>query len=151
MNDPYVYPDTNVLVNRLDIKDNQTLDRYENVVTNLSLLKIIDMNPKISSIADIKNVHKIIFFDVYEWAGQYRTINMIKNEEVINGKSVDYADYHLIDIQIEELNISIKGFNWDISKSMLFTQQLAKFMAKLWQIHPFREGNTRATVTFFVL
>ena len=44
MNDPYVYPGTNVLVNRLDIKDNQTLDRYENVVTNLSLLKIIDMS-----------------------------------------------------------------------------------------------------------
>lgn len=151
MNDPYVYPNTCVLINKLELKDNDELERFENVMTNLSLLKIINDNPKIQNTSDIKHIHKSIFSGVYEWAGEYRTINIYKSEDVINGKSVEYSDYKLISNEINQLNNEMNQFNWDSSNKVLLTEQLAIYMSKLWQIHPFREGNTRTTVTFFVL
>ncbi len=151
MNDPYVYPNKNVLINKMDLKDNQALDRYENVVTNLSLLKLFDNNPMITHISDVQKIHKTIFVDIYDWAGTYRTINIYKSEEVINGQSVEYTKYRLISNDINQLNAEIKTFNWDVSNQMLFVQRLAYFMSKLWKIHPFREGNTRTIVAFFTL
>lgn len=151
MNDPYVYPNTNVLINKMDLKDNEALDRYENVITNLSLVKLFENNPSINHISDVQMIHKSIFIDIYDWAGVYRTINIYKSEEVINGKSVEYTNYRLISNEINQLNTEIKDFNWDVTNQMLFVQRLAYFISKLWKIHPFREGNTRTTVTYFVL
>jgi len=135
----------------MDLKDNEALDRYENVVTNLSLLKIFDDNPMIKNISDVQKIHKTIFADIYDWAGSYRTVNIYKSEEVINGKSVEYTNYRFISKEINQMNIEIKNFNWDVTNQMLFVQRLAYFISKLWKIHPFREGNTRTTVTYFVL
>lgn len=151
MNDPYVYPNTNVLINKMDLKDNEALDCYENVVTNLSLVKLFNNNPSIKHISDVQMIHKSIFSDIYDWAGTYRTINIYKSEEVINGQSVEYTNYRLISNEINQLNTEINDFSWDVTNQMLFVQRLAYFISKLWKIHPFREGNTRTTVTYFVL
>jgi len=69
MKDPYLYEGTNVLKNLLDIHDGQKLDSVESgyAIINIDALKNSDFELK--SIFDVFTIHKIIFEDIYEWAG----------------------------------------------------------------------------------
>ncbi len=92
--------------------------------------------------------HEKIFGDVFEWAGSPRIINIEKSEKVLGGLSIEYADHERIQQEAEAVLSRMKNTKWDQmsleQKSIEFSNQ----MADLWKVHPFREGNTRTTITF---
>ncbi len=155
MTDPYVYKDTDILINRLNIKDNEVLMKAEKEFTTVRMKQIIDDEDGklIKGNYDyehLKSFHKYIFQDIYEWAGQKRTVDIEKSEIALNG--IDFK-YSPIDSIEEEIIISLRELNktkWD---KLSLDERVTKFTALLsnvWKAHAFREGNTRTTIMFFI-
>ncbi len=95
-------------------------------------------------------IHRRLFEGVFSHAGQIRQYNITKKEWVLNGDTVIYADFHSIKDTLDydfatEKQFSYEGLSVDAS-----VKHLAKFASDIWQIHPFCEGNTRATAVFMI-
>ena len=112
MKDKYVYPGTSVLINKFDIRDNKKLDETEYAYVSLNLTAIIEKPFKIKSLFDIHKIHKLLFEDLYDWAGQDREINIYKDEPVLDGLSVQYSDYKEIDFNLRVLDAKFKQIEW---------------------------------------
>ena len=149
MIDPYVYDNTNILVNIPGIKDQKKLDDFETTMANLGIIKLLKEYPNINKVEDIFLIHKTIFENVYEWAGQVRKINIYKEEPILNGLSVQYTEYKNIKKQLKNIQQRIDNIEWEeISKNEMISE-ITKIISSIWQVHAFREGNTR-TVTLFL-
>ena len=85
--DPYVYDDTSILKNLANIKEQHKLDDYETTMVNLGIIKLLKSDIEIVKVNDIFLIHKILFENVYEWAGEKRVINIFKTEPILNGLS----------------------------------------------------------------
>ena len=93
-------------------------------------------------------VHQYIFQDMYEWAGQQRKLNIYKEEPVLGGLSIDYSDMFDIPRDAEHILREMRNKKWDSMDTHKKAVEFSDSLAKLWKVHPFREGNTRTTVTF---
>lgn len=145
MKDPYLYEGTNVLKNLLDIHDEQKLDSVESgyAIINIDALKNSDFELK--SIFDVFTIHKIIFEDIYEWAGKPRTIDIFKGESILDGRSIDYVFSSYINQAMMDLDKEFKSTNWDKLNNEEKIKKICYFVSEFWHIHPFREGNTRTS------
>ncbi len=151
MKDIYVYPNTNVLINKLNIKTPKELDDAENALVSLQIAYLL-INPlMITSVFDIKKVHKALFGDLYEWAGENRKMNMYKEEPILGGLSVEYVDYRQIDASLTKLDQEFKSVKWNSLSKKETISAIVSLISKLWRIHCFREGNTRTTTIFIYL
>lgn len=149
MKDIYLYEDCDVLKNLLNIKDKKLLEDAEADYVTYRL-KEIAIHPLLGTYdyEHLLEVHKYIFQDIYEWAGRPRKLNIYKEEPVLGGLSIDYSDRMDILRDVENVLAEMTKKPW---KNMILDEagiQFADSMAKLWRIHPFREGNTRTIVTF---
>ena len=100
------------------------------------------------SIDYLKYIHKYLFQDVYEFAGEFRKVDFSKCEIILNNDSVAYGDCKLLE-QSLEYDISLeKKENYNEMNMVDVINSIASFSSSLWQIHPFREGNTRTTALF---
>lgn len=151
MKDIYLYPGENVLKNKLDIHDSKLLDEKEGQFVSLMSLTILEKPFKINSIFDIRKIHKILFGDIYEWAGENRKINVYKSERVLDGLSVSYSDYRYIDEDLKHLDIEFKSIDWKKITTNEKLDTLVEMISRLWRIHCFREGNTRSITMFLYL
>jgi cell filamentation protein len=148
MSDPYLYKQSHVLRNILDIKNEENLEAYENTVVNLALLKLFRDNYTVSHTDQIFDIHKHLFADVYDWAGKSRIINIEKSELVLNGLSVKYEDKSQIMEAIHETHHLYFDKPWKTMSESLLIYEITRYIALLWRIHPFREGNTRTLSTY---
>lgn len=151
MKDIYVYEGTNVLINKLDIRNSKELDEKEGAVVSLNVVNIINNPFKIESVHDIKKVHQLLFSDLYEWAGKNRKMNMYKEEPVLDGLSVSYSEYKNIDNDLNKLDKYYKNIKWNELSKREIINEIVIVISKLWRIHCFREGNTRSVTTFLFL
>ncbi|WP_418972695.1 Fic/DOC family protein [Allofournierella sp.] len=152
MNDIYLYPEVPVLKNKLGIRDEKILDivEAEQSVANMALL--YDLGFSDFTNRGICHIHKTLFGDVYDWAGQYRAINIKKREAILAGKSVWYSNAEDIERDLNRAWKVIRHVDWETLDRETFAQKIARTFPALWQVHPFREGNTRTIVmlmTFF--
>ena len=92
MKDPYVYDNTNVLINLANIKEQKELDDYETTLSRIAIVDILNNPIDTTSVNDIFLIHERLFKEVYSWAGKVRTINIYKEEPVLSGLSVEYSD-----------------------------------------------------------
>ena len=146
MADPYVYEGTDVLKNLGGFKNQDDLDEYESAMFKLAFINMKD-SFEIENTDDIFKIHKIVFSEVYEWAGQPRKINIYKSEQVLDGLSVRYSDYSKIKKEIKHLNTEFKKVK--ISKdNRNIINEIVLVISKLWRVHAFREGNTRTIGLF---
>lgn len=95
-------------------------------------------------------IHKKLFCGIYKHAGKIRDVNITKKEWVLDGESVLYGNATELRQTLEydfeqEKKFSYKGLSTDE-----IIEHLAFFVARLWQIHIFGEGNTRTTAVFFI-
>jgi cell filamentation protein len=138
--DPYVYPGTSVLRNRLDIRDEKLLESFE-----VEISRLRSWEPLPAGNFDPKHycaVHRHLFGDVYAWAGKYRTVRIAKGETM-------FCYPENIPAQMDALFGGTKGgarFR-DLTPEE-FVTRLAGFLAELNAIHPFREGNGRTQMSF---
>lgn len=120
-------------------------------MSNLALVKIFRQHLPINSVFDIFTIHEMLFEKVYGWAGKARTINIFKQEPILNGLSVDYSAHESImkDLKIiDELYL-----NQDLKKldKQAYIHVFTRLIAGIWKVHPFREGNTRTVLAFAFL
>lgn len=151
MRDIYVYEGTNVLINKYDIRDYKQLDEAEGVIVSLELGKLLSNPLKITSLFDIQVIHKNLFGQLYDWAGEFRKINIYKEEPVLNGLSVAYSEYKKIVKDISLLDTRFKSINWLSLSHKEVIECIVDIFSKLWRIHCFREGNTRTLTTMLYL
>lgn len=149
MKDYYLYDDVPVLRNLLDIKNEKLLEEAESSITYVKLLDIDDkICGDVFDYQRIKEIHAYIFGDLYEWAGKERGINIVKGERVLGGDTVRYADTNSIETEMEAALKELNQVNWEVLDISETAELFSKLIAKIWQIHPFREGNTRTIITF---
>jgi len=149
MRDPYFYPDTEVLKNRLGIMDDAGLRKAEADYVSLNLAELArDDTVRVFDFASLCQMHYRIFRDIYEWAGKPRIINIEKAEEALNGISVEYSDVFDIERDANAALTDMNLYGWKRASLEEAARCFSDYMARLWKSHPFREGNTRTVVTF---
>lgn len=102
------------------------------------------------SIDYLKYIHESIFHDLLESSGVFRTCNLTRSEEILNGDTVIYADYHNIESYLNyDLSRQINKKYSQVEVEKLI-KDLAHFTSNIWQTHSFNEGNTR-TISIFIV
>lgn len=100
------------------------------------------------SVNYLKYVHKYLFQDIYEFAGNFRKIDFSKQEKILNNDSVAYGNCKTLRESLE-YDISIeKEKKYKEMNMVEVVNSITKFSSNIWQVHPFREGNTRTTALF---
>jgi len=138
----YCYPDSNVLKNRMGVRDSERLNQLERRLTMLRLLELIDK--PIRGKFDLKHlqaIHKYIFQDVYEWAGEIRKVDIAKGNMFCNVRFLSSQAAELFGKLKEE--DYLQGLEEDD-----FIRQLAYYFSEINALHPFREGNGRSQREF---
>lgn len=151
MRDPYLRKDADVLDNLLGILDSNELRTAEANLTKLSMVSAYQMRCVAFNEKALQMIHQRIFGSLYDWAGEYRTIQMIKPEEVLGGDTVRYAYPSEIKQQLKAAMKELQQLDRSKLGDREFVFRLVRIIAQIWQIHPFREGNTRTVITFAVL
>ncbi|MCL2204215.1 MAG: Fic family protein [Defluviitaleaceae bacterium] len=149
MLDPYLYEDCAVLKNKLGIKDEDTLNLAE-VEFSCNAIHDLLTNPIPGEydFAHLCRFHAQIFGDIYDWAGQPRTVPIKKAEAVLGHMTIEYALPQEIESAATEVLKRMNGIKWQMLPLEEQAKALSSGLADLWKVHPFREGNTRTTVTF---
>ena len=129
-----------------DDDEKQEADQVSANITKILSYSSLDFSTK-GYIA----LHRRIFEGVFKHAGQMRNYDITKKEWVLNGDTVNYLNWEdlrrALDYDIEqERNFIYKG----ISPDNLISH-ISRFISGIWQIHAFREGNTRTTAVFAIL
>jgi len=150
MRDPYLYDDVDVLRNLGNIRNAELLRKAEGDVTRHTMAMVYAHRFTKFNTETLCEIHRIIFDSLFEWAGEFRTIPVIKHEEVLGGDSVRYAYPDQIKKELDETSKEIAKLKKSESKKDLLFK-LVRITAKIWQTHPFREGNTRTVISFMVL
>jgi cell filamentation protein len=138
--DPYCYPGTSVLKNRLDIRDPAALSEFEALITAQRADEPLPLARL--DVDAYRAIHRHLFGDLYEWAGEYRTIRISK------GASAFCYPEH-IEREMARLFESLADEDWlaDLAATP-FAPKAAHVLAELNAIHPFREGNGRTQNVF---
>lgn len=138
----YTYKGSNVIKNKLNIKDEKTLKKYETkmVAFKLSTIRFAKINKTFDE-EHIKFIHKYLFGEIYDFAGEYRLENITK-------ENFRFSEYQYIE---ENLKSIVKKINIEEIKKLDFDTQISKIseiMTDLNVLHPFREGNGRTIREF---
>lgn len=149
MGDIYLYEGSNVLKNLLNIRDQNLLEEAEADFVTYRLKEIV-LNPLNGNYdyAHLLAMHRYIFQDLYEWAGQQRKLNIYKEEPILGGLSIDYSEIFNIQNDADRILSEMRNKPWIEMNIHEAAVQFSDTLAKLWRVHPFREGNTRTTITF---
>ena len=141
----YCYPGTNVLKNKLGIKNDDDLTIAEREITSLKLL-ILYKNPIVRKLdfSCFCNIHYIIFSDIYDWAGK------IRHGDFLSKGSSIFCRGQYIKENAEKIfnNLSNEKYLCGLEKK-IFIDRMAYYMGEVNALHPFREGNGRTLREYF--
>jgi cell filamentation protein len=138
--DPYCYPGTSVLRNRLDLRAQAELNEFEAFIT----AQRADEPLPAGRLDDghYRTIHRHLFQDVYDWAGEYRTVRIAKQEAMFcYPENIDREMRRLFQQLLDESHFC------DLD-ARSFAGKAAHFLTELNAIHPFREGNGRTQLIF---
>lgn len=144
--DPYLDQDSGVLRNKFDITNQQALDDAESDITSLEIAGLaVNGFPFAEDVSlnTYTQIHRQLFYDIYDWAGEVRTINIEKD-------TTKFCEHRFIQQEGERI------FNELLAENLLSTtenreayiKRLAYYYSELNILHPFREGNGRTLRTF---
>lgn len=139
----YCYPGTNVLKNKLDIRDLDRLHEAERDYSSVRQAELSNMGVTGHfSFKHLCSIHKQLFQDVYSWAGKTRTVDI--------SKGTIFCLVQFIESQFDDLYRKLKKENFlaDIADEKEMGKRLAFYLGELNMIHPFREGNGRTQRIF---
>lgn len=143
------YENSDVPINKLNIKDLEVITEIEKellVEAYQQLHNELDEN----TVFDEKylcKTHHSIFSSLFEWGGQYRSVNISKGESM-------FCPYMNLDTFSKDIFTKLKNDNYlrdfeDVSKKDEFVEKLSYYMCELIVLHPFNEGNGRSLRLFF--
>ena len=133
------YPGTTVLVNKLHIHDEAALQEAEALATYVNASKLEQCPLEgVFDFAHYKAIHQFLFSDLYDWAGQIRTVNISKKGTDFCPAGEIEPQAKLIFDRLKEQNY-FKGLPHDA-----FVEEITDFYCTTNYLHPFREGNGRS-------
>lgn len=141
--DHYCYPNSDVLINLLNIRDGNTLAEAETEFTAERYRTYISTNLLISdfTFTHLKHLHFHLFQDLYEWAGKTRDVDISKG-------NTRFCTCARIEPEANKLFGIIPSL-LEVNSSPTLIDKLAELFCELNLLHPFREGNGRAQRFFF--
>ncbi len=98
----------------------------------------------------LASIHRHLFEGIYKFAGIYRDYNITKPELVLRGDTVRYESGNLISDTLEYEFDTEKKFSYEGLFMQEMVKHISRFIANVWQIHPFGEGNTRTIAVFTI-
>lgn len=137
------YPESAVLVNKLDIRDDEKLAQVEADITKLRIAQW-EMRPLAGTFdfEHYKAIHRRLFGDLYDWAGQVRTVNLAKKgTQFCPAQEIESRGKRIFD-RLRKLNY-LRGMGHSD-----FVDELTDFYCSTNELHPFREGNGRTQRLF---
>jgi cell filamentation protein len=141
--DPYCYPGTTVLKNKLDLRTQKDLDSFEAEIVAQRAEEPLPTGKL--SYRHYRAIHRHLFQDVYSWAGKIRMVRISKG-----GNMFCYPES--IEREMSTLFRALAGQRqFKCLTAGEFATKAAHFLAELNAIHPFREGNGRTQLTFLTL
>jgi cell filamentation protein len=141
--DPYADPATGVMHNKLGLSTAEELEAAEREITHAALifLKESPVQPSYD-LGHLCAIHLRIFGDIYDWAGQLRTVAIAKGSWLCLPQYIESSAAETFRaLHGESL---LRGLPRDV-----FTERLTYYLGEVNAIHPFREGNGRAQRAFF--
>lgn len=138
----YCYPDSDVLINKLGIREQEKLHTFECKLTMLRLLELLDKPIKGNfDFKHLQAIHQYIFQDIYDWAGKVRNVDIAKGNM--------FCNVLFIESQAEEIFGKLKKADYlsGLNREE-FVKQLAYYFSEINALHPFREGNGRSQREF---
>ena len=141
--DSYTYPDSEILINKAGLHDQTALDAFEADATAIRLLELIEHPIQgLFDLAHLQAIHHHLFQDVYDWAGQLRTVDISKGGSRFGNCSMieAYLGQQLGRISTENF---LRGLPPEA-----FIPRIAFYMGEINAAHPFREGNGRVQRAF---
>jgi len=146
MSDPYVYPNSDILKNIPGHKDRASAEQFERLMSG-ERMRQMSLNIETGKLAvectakSYLDLHREIFRDVYDWAGQIRQVDISKGEMFCRHQFI-----------AQELERRFAALNAESNLTGLtpkrFAERAAEHLAELNAIHPFREGNGRTQRLF---
>lgn len=134
----YCYPGTKVLVNKFDIRNGQQLSMVEREISIVKAAVLVDDITGGFDFAHLKSIHKFLFEDIYNWAGQIRTVDIAKGNI--------FCLVQFIEMRFSELYEKLKQDNFLKGEADIeyVSKKISYYLSEINVIHPFREGNGRA-------
>jgi fido (protein-threonine AMPylation protein) len=117
---------------------------------SLRIAQLLSEDAFTLSPAHLLSIHGYLFAGLYGFAGQIRDYNISKDEWVLGGESVIYSDFRAVRAELEYDIEKEKAFQYNRLDERETVRHITKFIADLWQIHVFGEGNTRTIAVFTI-
>ncbi|HIS18254.1 MAG TPA: Fic family protein [Candidatus Coprovivens excrementavium] len=115
---------------------------------SMRIVELLNQDNFELSVDYLKYIHEYLFQDVYEFAGEFRKVDFSKHEKILNNDSVAYGDSKTLKESLE-YDISLeKEKDYKNMSIVDVIKNITDFSSSIWQVHPFREGNTRTTAVF---
>jgi len=150
MSDPYLDPRSGILRNKFGLTDQNSLDvREADAVSVRSVL--LQLNPIEGNFDSdhLKRIHEYLFRDVYDWAGQFRTIPLAKADYSHPERITRFTPPEEISTELEKVFRTLAEENFFAGLVRRdFSRKVAWLLSEINRIHPFREGNGRAQRQF---
>ncbi len=141
--DPYVYPGTDVLRNARGIRDGAELQGVEADLVSVRGLRLASRSiPGHYDLAHLQVFHRYLFEDLYEWAGELRTVVLARTDLFCLPEHIESYAVEIFDRLADERRLA--GLDREA-----FVDRLSHYLADVNALHPFREGNGRAQRAFF--
>ena len=150
MRDPYIQ-ENGVLKNKLNITDYAELQQAEADIGFLKLINIDSVKIDYFDSSLVQRIHRRIFEDIFDWAGEYRTVPLVKEELVLPGYSIPYSSTNRIGKDLQDKIHELNSISWQKMTKEQIATTFARKIALLWKVHPFRDGNTRTILCFAFL
>ena len=125
-------------------------DREEADCVSSNISKLLQTDAFTYSVAGLAAIHRAIFEGVFKHAGRFRDYDISKKEWVLRNDTVLYGRWQDLRMTVEYDLEQERQFDYTALNKDQMIEHLAKFVAGLWQIHPFGEGNTRTTAIFTI-
>jgi fido (protein-threonine AMPylation protein) len=142
--DPYTDPASGILKNRLGITDTLTLEATEAALVAVRSYELLE-RPLLGrfDLAHLQAIHRYLFGDVYEWAGQLRTIDISRDGSAFAHHSYIVSAAETVFRELEREK-HLTGLD-----AAAFSDRAGHYLGEVNALHPFREGNGRAQREFF--
>jgi len=132
------------------VHDDDDADKEEADRVSSNISKLLQTDAFTYSVAGFAAIHRAIFEGVFKHAGRFRDYDISKKEWVLRNDSVLYGRWQDLRMTLEYDLEQERQFDYTALNKDQMIEHLAKFVAGLWQIHPFGEGNTRTTAIFTI-
>lgn len=140
------YENSTVLINKFGIKNQNTLDEIEQTITAINSAQIeLTLRFENVNFNFYKNIHKLLFYDIYDWAGNIRKVNM-------NKKGTSFCDFTQIETNGNNIFKYLAEQNYFLNMNRpKLINEIVDLYCRLNILHPFREGNGRTQRLFLTL